>query len=193
MRPSICPPMHPAGKHGNPRQQLYPSCPVCGKATFLHHDKEHYSNYRRCDKLCNHSFFVPKPTSIAPSSVSKLFGKTDFKRMRFPVHVILMALTLFYLGRNSFRNIALILRTVINIQVSHTTISNWCTNFAPCSKTLPYRLFRRPISTPASGTLTKLSLRYRARNTTSGSFRTAKPALSSASLFPLTGTAYRPL
>ena len=35
---------------------------------------------------------------------------------RDPVHVILMALTMFYPGKNSFRNIALILRTVINIQ-----------------------------------------------------------------------------
>ena len=114
-----------------PRKRPYPSCPVCGKATFLHHDMEHYSNYRCCDKHCNHSFFVPKPTAIAPPSVSKLFGKTDFKRMRYPVHVILMVLSMFYLGKNSFRNIALILRTVMNIQVSHTTVSNWCTRFAP--------------------------------------------------------------
>ena len=28
----------------------YPRCPVCGKATFLHHDYEYYSNYRCCDK-----------------------------------------------------------------------------------------------------------------------------------------------
>lgn len=118
----------PAAK---PRQRRYPSCPVCGKATFLHHDMEHYINYRCCDKRCNHSFFVPKPAAIAPPSVSKLFGKTDFKRMRYPVHVILMALSMFYLGKNSFRNIALILQTTMNVQVSHTTIGNWCTRFAP--------------------------------------------------------------
>lgn len=47
--------------------------------------------------------------------MSKLFGKTDFKRMRYPVHVILMALSMFYLGKNFFCNIALILRTVMNI------------------------------------------------------------------------------
>ena len=63
--------------------------------------------------------------------MSKLFGKTDFKRMRYPAHVILMALSMFYLGKSSFRNIALILRTVNNIKVSHTTISNWCKQFAP--------------------------------------------------------------
>ncbi len=32
--------------------------------------------------------------------------------------------------QNSFRNIALILRTVMNIQVLHTIISNWCAKFA---------------------------------------------------------------
>jgi hypothetical protein len=33
------------------------------------------------------------------ASMSKQFGKTDFKRMRYPVHVILMALSMFYLGK----------------------------------------------------------------------------------------------
>lgn len=130
----------PVGKPGKPRRRPYPSCPVCGKATFLHHDMEHYSNYRCCDKRCNHSFFVPKPTAIAPPSVSKLFGKTDFKRMRYPVHVILMALSMFYLGKNSFRNIALILRSVMNVQVSHTTIGNWCTRFAPLFQNIAIQL-----------------------------------------------------
>lgn len=63
--------------------------------------------------------------------MSKLFGKTDFKRMRYPFYVILMALTMFYQGKNSFRSIALILRTAMNVQVSHTIISNWCTRFDP--------------------------------------------------------------
>ena len=40
---------------GRPRTKEHPACPVCGKATFLHHDMEHYSNYRCCDKKCNHS------------------------------------------------------------------------------------------------------------------------------------------
>lgn len=112
-------------------ESLYPKCPVCGKASFLHHDYLHYSNFRCCDKGCNHSFFVPKHTSIEPASFSNLFGKTDFKRMRHPVHLIITALSMFYLGKNSFRNIALILRVAFNIKVSHTTISNWCKNFAP--------------------------------------------------------------
>ena len=112
-------------------ESQYPKCPVCQKASFLHHDYKHYSNFRCGDKRCNHSFFVPKHTSIEPASISVLFGKTDFKRMRYPVHLIITALSMFYLGKNSFRNIALILRVAFNIKVSHTTISNWCKNFAP--------------------------------------------------------------
>lgn len=111
--------------------RAYPSCPRCGKASFVHHDYEHYTNYRCCDKRCNHSFFVVKGTAVSEASMSELFGKTSFKRMRYPVFVIITALTIFYLGKSSFRNISLILRIAFNIKVSHTTISNWCHCFAP--------------------------------------------------------------
>jgi len=63
--------------------------------------------------------------------MSALFGKTDFKRMRYPVFLIVTALTMFYLGKCSFRNISLILRTAFNVKVSHVAIANWCTRFAP--------------------------------------------------------------
>ncbi|MDG2774573.1 IS6 family transposase [Vibrio parahaemolyticus] len=122
------------------QMQNYPRCPVCGKATFLHHDYDYYSNFRCCDKNCNHSLFVSKPNSILPASMSKLIGKTDFKRMRYPLHIIITALSMFYLGKNSFRNIALILRVVNNIKVSHTTISNWCKKFAPLFNNLALEL-----------------------------------------------------
>lgn len=114
-----------------PKVSLYPRCPLCGKASFLHHDYVHYSNFRCSDKVCNHSFFVAKPASINLPSMSSLFGKSDFKRMRYPVHVIVSALSMFYLGKSSFRNISLILRTTFNITVSHTTVGNWCRSFAP--------------------------------------------------------------
>lgn len=55
--------------------------------------------------------------------MSKLVGKTEFKRMRYPVHIILSALSMFFVGKNSFRNIALILKTAFNVEVYHTTIS----------------------------------------------------------------------
>jgi transposase-like protein len=109
---------------------------------FLHHDHKYYSNYQCCDKKCGHSIFVPKPAAISAPSMSELSGKNDFKRMRYPVHIILMALSMFYMGKNSFRNIALILRAVMNIRVSHTTISNWCTKFAPLFQNIALELMR---------------------------------------------------
>ncbi len=118
----------------------YPSCPMCAKASFLHHDYPHYSNYRCGDKKCYHSFFSWKSAAITPPSMSTLFGKHNFKRMRYPVHLIISALSMFYLGKNSFRNISLILRTAFNIKVSHTTISNWCTKFAPLFDDLRLKL-----------------------------------------------------
>ena len=39
---------------------------MCGKA-FLHHDHEHYSNYRCGDKKCNHSFFEWKSPAAVVS------------------------------------------------------------------------------------------------------------------------------
>ena len=114
-----------------PGTKNYPACPVCGKATFLHHDENITPTIPARTKNaaipCLYQSLQPFPLRPCPSCLER----RDFKRMRYPVHVILMALTMFYLGKNSFRNIALILRTVMNIQVSHTTISNWCTRFAP--------------------------------------------------------------
>jgi len=72
--------------------------------------------------------------------MSTLFGKHNFKRMRHPIFLIITALSMFYLGKNSFRNISLILRTAFNIKVSHTTISNWCSNFAPLFDNMRIRL-----------------------------------------------------
>ena len=114
----------------------YPRCPICGHATFPHHDKELYTQYKCGNRKCNHSFFLQKPLAIPPASVSTLLGKTDFKKMRFPVHIILSALTMFYIGKNSFRNISLIFRITYNVKVSHTTIANWCKQFAPLFQNL---------------------------------------------------------
>jgi hypothetical protein len=70
------------------------------QATFLNR----YGALKRlrcCDKKCNHSMFVRSlPLSLLRPSPTLL--KDDFKRMRFPVHVILKALSMFYLGKNSF-------------------------------------------------------------------------------------------
>lgn len=133
-------PDRPRAGEGQIEHRKYPSCPKCGKSSFLHHDYLHYCNYRCSDKKCNHSFFVVKGAAVADSSLSHLFGKTNFKRMRYPLFLIITALSMFYLGKNSYRNISLVLRTAFNIKVSHTTISNWCTNFAPLFDSMRIKL-----------------------------------------------------
>lgn len=37
--------------------------------------------------------FFPKGNAIPAASMSKLFGKTNFKRMRCPVHIIISSFT----------------------------------------------------------------------------------------------------
>ena len=63
--------------------------------------------------------------------MSNIIGKDNFKRMRHSPHLIITALTMFYIGGTSFRKIALILKILYNINVSHVTVSDWCKNFAP--------------------------------------------------------------
>ena len=78
--------------------------------------------------------------AISSPSMSKLFGKINFKRMGYPVHVVLMALSMFCLGKNSLHDIALILRTVMDVRESHTIISNWCIRFAPMFQNIAIQL-----------------------------------------------------
>lgn len=66
-------PDRPRSEGENCRRK-HPPCPVCGKASFLHHDYEHYFNYRCTDKKCNHSFFVWKSAAVTAPSISNLFG-----------------------------------------------------------------------------------------------------------------------
>ena len=115
------------------RQRKYPSCPICGKCSFFHYDYDDCSNYRCLGKKCNHSFFQIKPTVKLPLSMSKVLGKTDFKRMRHSLQLVVTTLTMFYIVGMSFRKIALTLRMSYNIKVSHVTISDWCKILLPYS------------------------------------------------------------
>ena len=114
-----------------PNKRKYPSCPKCNYATYINNDYELHTHYKCVNRKCNHIFIAVKPMAIPPASMSKLFGKTDFKRMRHSPHIILQAIAMFYVGTTSFRKIAFILRLIHNIKVSHQTISDWCKKFAP--------------------------------------------------------------
>ncbi|SQC85631.1 ISCpe7, transposase [Clostridium perfringens] len=56
------------------------------------------------------------------------------KGMRFPLHTILTALTLYFLNNTSTRAISQFLKVTSNISVSHVTISSWAHKFAPYFK-----------------------------------------------------------
>ena len=118
----------------------YPKCPKCGKATFIHHDYSHYTRYRCCDKKCNHAFSIVKANAVGNASCQNLFGKTNFKRMRFPLHVIITALNLFYLCNASTRKISQFLLMNNAIKVSHVTIASWAKMFAPLFQTISSNL-----------------------------------------------------
>lgn len=113
-------------------KRKYPPCPRCGKASFLHHDYKLYSNFRCGDKKCYHSFFAVKLVEVPPCS-SKAIPLEQFtmKRMRYPFHVVLRALILYFIGNSTLRKVAEIFRLTHNIEVSHVTISKWCKRFAP--------------------------------------------------------------
>lgn len=127
-----------SNKH-KPKQ--YPPCPVCGRSSFLHHDYHDYSNFRCCSKSCNHSFFIPKNTALLPPSVSQLFGKSDLKRLRHSIHLIIPALYQYFIGKSSTRNISLMFKLLHNVYVSHVTISAWCKKFAPIFDNISKKLF----------------------------------------------------
>ncbi|QCX33330.1 IS6 family transposase [Caloramator sp. E03] len=109
----------------------YPRCPVCGSGTYLHHDYEYYSHYTCNSKKCGHSIYVAKPINIPSASCELIKGKTDFKRMRFPLFLILTALNLYYLNGSSTRRISQFFKLTYNVKVSHVTIASWCKKFAP--------------------------------------------------------------
>lgn len=56
------------------------------------------------------------------------------KGMRFPIHVILTALTLYFLNNSSTRDISQLFIINSGIKVSHVTIASWTNKFAPFFK-----------------------------------------------------------
>lgn len=107
----------------------YPRCPLCNKKMYLHHDYKHYSAYS-C-KPCYHSMKIIKTTAIDKASCELIFGKSNLVGMRFPLHIILSALTLYFLCNVSTRKVSQHFKLINNISVSHVTIASWAKKFAP--------------------------------------------------------------
>ena len=135
--PVKAPKLLPPGKRGRKlsKNHKYPSCPKCGKASFLHHDYPTHSNFRCGDKRCFHSFFAPKSVNLPPS-VNSAFGKNDLKRMRHAASIIFTVLSLYFFGKDSFRQISLLLFRLFNVRLSHVTVAQWCVKFAPIFNSL---------------------------------------------------------
>ena len=111
-----------------------PKCPRCGKGTYLHHSYKHYNRYKCNNKKCNHIIVKHHTTNIDTASSELVSGSLSMKGMRFPLHVILTALTLYFLNNSSTRAISQFLMINSGIKVSHVTIASWTNKFAPFFK-----------------------------------------------------------
>ena len=109
----------------------YPKCSNCGKSTYVHHDYKYFTQYKCCNRKCNHTVKILKPTAIDQASCETIREACSFKRMRFPIHVILTAMNMHFLCNVSLRSIKSFLKLSCNVHVSHVSISNWLKKFAP--------------------------------------------------------------
>lgn len=112
----------------------YPNCPKCGRKTYLHHKYKHYNRYKCGNRKCNHIIVSHHNFNIHSASNETITGSLSMKGIRFPLHIIITALTLYYLNCTSTRAISQFILVTFNIKVSHVTIPNWSNKFAPYFK-----------------------------------------------------------
>lgn len=116
------------------KQSQYPKCPICSRATFLHHCYKHYNRYNCRNKKCNHVIVHHHNLNIDNPSNESVTGSLSMKGMRFYLQVIITALTLYFFNNTSTRAISHFLYTTANIKVPHVTIASWVHKFAPFFK-----------------------------------------------------------
>jgi len=66
-------------------------------------------------------------------------GKTNFLRMRHPLHLVLTVLNLYFFENSTTRKVAAFLWTQHEIKLSHVTISKWILKFAAIFKAIANR------------------------------------------------------
>lgn len=118
----------------NPQSRIlkgYPICPRCHRQTFLWHRYDTYLHFKCGSKLCNHSLKLPIPPPDHLLVSDELIGVFSFSHFRFPPHIILLALTLYFDGCSSTRSIKRFFSSAYGIKVSHVTIHSWTRIFAP--------------------------------------------------------------
>ena len=112
------------------KKSHYPVCPRCSHKTYLHHKYEHYNRFKCGNRQCNHILVKYHSININPTSNHLIDGSTSLKGMRYPLHVVLLALNLYFNNNSSTRNIAHLFEISFNINVSHVTIYKWTIKFS---------------------------------------------------------------
>lgn len=70
------------------------------KGTYLHYTYKHYTLYKCNNKKYNHIIVKHHTTNINDTYSELITGSISMKGIRFPLHVILTALTLYFLNNS---------------------------------------------------------------------------------------------
>ena len=100
-------------------------CPRCHSDQLYKFGLDKQANQKYQCKKCNHVIVHHHSLNIDNTSSENLTESLSMKGMRFPLHVILTALTLYFLNNTSTRATAQSLYTTSNIKVSHVTIDTF--------------------------------------------------------------------
>jgi hypothetical protein len=107
----------------------YSRYPKCGKGTYLHNIYKHYNLYKCNNRKFNHIIVKYHTVNIDDTSSQLITGFLSMKAMRFPLHVLFTALTLYFLNNSSPITISQFLMVNSGVKVSHVTIESWTNKF----------------------------------------------------------------
>ena len=93
--------------------------------TYLRHKYKHYNRFKCGNRQCNHILVKYHFININQTSNHLIDGYTSLKSMRYPLHVILLALNLYFNNNSSTRNVAHLFKISFNINVLYVTIYKW--------------------------------------------------------------------
>ena len=124
----------------NPIISKYPRCPKCNKATYLHYEYKHCNRYKCSNRKCDHIVIKHHTCNIDLASEDKITVSLSMKGIRFPLHIILTALTLYFLNNSSTRSISQFLMLTHNIKVSNVTITRLSLRYYQILSIYPFHL-----------------------------------------------------
>jgi len=122
-----------------PKRKPYPKCPICGRATYLHHEYLYYSNFTCGNNKCRHSIKVIKQNAIDSISSEVLKDTSALKRLRTPSNLIIHELYMYFACNSSTRAISNFFYDRFDYKVPHVSIHKWTRKFAPLFKEIMER------------------------------------------------------